>query len=168
MEPIQKLEMRGMSRVFGATTALYDFNLEVSGGAFVTLLGRSGCGKSTAITCLAGLLALSAGEIILNGKPIQDIPAETRGFGMVFQNYALFPHLNVARNVSYGLEMRSIPKSERERRVREALDLVHLDPETFAKRFPAQLSGGQQQRLAIARTIVLDPNPLLIDEPVPD
>src|SRR5258708_426401 len=115
MEPIQKLEMRGMSPVFGATTALYDFNLEVSGGAFVTLLGPSGCGKSTALNCLAGLLDLSAGEIILNGKPIQDIPAEKRGFGMVFQNYALFPHLNVARNVTYGLEMPPMPKSDRQR-----------------------------------------------------
>src|SRR5258708_33215608 len=136
MEPIQKLEMRGMRRVFGATTALYDFNLEVSGGAFVTLLGPSGCGKSTALNCLAGLLDLSAGEILLNGASIQHLPAEKRGFGMVFQNYALFPHLTVQRNISYGLEIRNVPKAERERRVEKALDMVHLTG--FGKRYPAQ------------------------------
>src|SRR5579859_8076704 len=166
MEPVQKLEIRGMSRVFGATTALYDFNLEVAGGMFVTLLGPSGCGKSTALNCLAGLLDLSAGEIILNGKPIQDLPAEKRGFGMVFQNYALFPHLTVSHNVSYGLETTPMPKSERDRRVGWALDLVQLPEAEFGKRYPAQLSGGQQQRLAIARTIVREPQVLLLDEPL--
>jgi putative spermidine/putrescine transport system ATP-binding protein len=166
MEQIEKLEIKGMSRAFGATNALYNFNLDIKGGTFVTLLGPSGCGKSTALNCLAGLLDLTAGEILLNGKPIHHIPAEKRGFGMVFQNYALFPHLNVIRNVSYGLEMHPMPKSELDRRVRWALDLVHLDVEEFGHRFPAQLSGGQQQRLAIARTIVLEPKLLLLDEPL--
>jgi putative spermidine/putrescine transport system ATP-binding protein len=109
---------------------------------------------------------LTAGEILLNGRPIHQIPAEKRGFGMVFQNYALFPHLSVIRNVSYGLELLPMPSSERSRRVRAALDMVHLDIDTFGKRFPAQLSGGQQQRLAIARTIVLEPSLLLLDEPL--
>src|SRR6476661_5432506 len=116
MDTIRKLELRGMSRSFGATNALYDFNLEVDGGMFVSLLGPSGCGKSTALNCLAGLLDLTAGEIFLNSKPIQHIPAEKRGFGMVFQNYALFPHLNVIRNVSYGLETGHMPKAEMGRR----------------------------------------------------
>src|SRR6266567_6867032 len=125
--------MRGVTRRFGTTTALYDFNLEVAGGQFITFLGPSGCGKTTALNCLAGLLELSAGEILLNGRPVQDVPAEKRGFGMVFQNYALFPHLTVAHNVSYGLELRRVPKAERERRVLRALELVHL--EEFGKRY---------------------------------
>src|SRR5260221_11427799 len=139
METIQKLELRGMSRSFGATNALNDFNLDVAGGMFVSLLGPSGCGKSTALNCLAGLLDLTAGQIILNGKPIQHIPAEKRGFGMGFQNYALFPHLNVIRNVSYGLETRHIPKSELEQRLNWALELVHLYPTEFWHPFPPQL-----------------------------
>jgi putative spermidine/putrescine transport system ATP-binding protein len=133
-------------------------------GTFTTLLGPSGCGKSTALNCLAGLLDLSAGEILLNDRPIQHIPAERRGFGMVFQNYALFPHLTVARNVGYGLEIRGIAKAEREQRVQRALERVQL--EGYGKRYPAQLSGGQQQRLALARTIVLEPALLLLDEPL--
>ncbi|HZR44381.1 MAG TPA: ABC transporter ATP-binding protein [Ktedonobacteraceae bacterium] len=164
MKKIEKLLMRGVTRRFGATTALHDFNLEITGGKFITLLGPSGCGKSTALNCLAGLLELSEGEILINGDPIQHIPAEKRGFGMVFQNYALFPHLSVARNVAYGLELRGVPRAEREQRVRRALELVHL--EDFGARYPAQLSGGQQQRLAIARTIVLEPSLLLLDEPL--
>ena len=164
MSRIESLIMHNVTRSFGATTALQNFHLEISGGTFVTLLGPSGCGKTTALNCLAGLLDLSAGEIVLNGAPIQDVSAEKRGFGMVFQNYALFPHLTAARNVGYGLEIRRVPKSERDRRVQRALEMVHLDE--FSKRFPAQLSGGQQQRLAIARTIVLEPSLLLLDEPL--
>ncbi len=166
MEIIKKLELQGITRSFGATNALYDFNLEITGGMFVSLLGPSGCGKSTALNCLAGLLDLTAGAIILNGQPIHHIPAEKRGFGMVFQNYALFPHLTVIRNVSYGLETHRMPKAEIQRRVKWALDLVHLDITEFGHRFPAQLSGGQQQRLAIARTIALEPSLLLLDEPL--
>ena len=156
--------MRSVTRKFGNATALHEFDLKMEGGLFVSLLGPSGCGKSTALNCLAGLLDLSEGEILLNGKPIQYVPAEKRGFGMVFQNYALFPHLNVARNVAYGMEIRGVPKAERERRVQKTLELVHLSE--YAKRFPAQLSGGQQQRLAIARTVVLEPSLLLLDEPL--
>src|SRR5689334_11384759 len=141
MEPIETLLMKGVTHRFGSTTALDNFNLEIAGGSFVSLLGPSGCGKSTALNCLAGLLDLSEGEIVLNGKAIQQIPAEKRGFGMVFQNYALFPHLHVFRNVSYGLEIRRVDRAKREERVRRALALVHL--EGFEKRYPAQLSGGQ-------------------------
>ncbi|HLZ61285.1 MAG TPA: ABC transporter ATP-binding protein [Ktedonosporobacter sp.] len=164
MERIQTLVMRDVTRRFGTTTALHSFDLALEGGQFTTLLGPSGCGKSTALNCLAGLLELSGGEILLNGEPIQHLPAEKRGFGMVFQNYALFPHLNVMRNVAYGLEIRGVARAEREKRVRRALAQVHL--EGLEKRYPAQLSGGQQQRLAIARTIVLEPGLLLLDEPL--
>lgn len=164
MERIETLRMEGVTRQYGSATALIDFTLDIQGGTFTTLLGPSGCGKTTALNCLAGLLDVSAGKILLNGQPIQHIPAEKRGFGLVFQNYALFPHLNVERNVGYGLEIRRVPKAERQQRIREALSLVHL--EDFGRRYPAQLSGGQQQRLAIARTIVLRPNLLFMDEPL--
>ncbi len=166
MQLINKLELKGLTRAFGATNALYDFSLDIGGGSFVTLLGPSGCGKTTALNCIAGLLDLTAGEIRLDGRPIQHIPAEKRGFGMVFQSYALFPHLTVSRNVAYGLEMHAMPKSERDRRIQAALELVQLDPAEFANRYPAQLSGGQQQRLALARAIVLEPSLLLLDEPL--
>lgn len=164
MERIETLRMEGVTRQYGSATALIDFTLDIQGGTFTTLLGPSGCGKTTALNCLAGLLDVSAGTIQLNGRPIQHIPAEKRGFGLVFQNYALFPHLNVERNVGYGLEIRRVPRAERQRRIREALAMVHL--EDFGKRYPSQLSGGQQQRLAIARTIVLRPDLLLMDEPL--
>jgi putative spermidine/putrescine transport system ATP-binding protein len=164
MEKITSLVMRDVTRRFGGATALDHLTLEITGGTFVTLLGPSGCGKTTALNCLAGLLDLTEGEIVLNGAPIHHRPAEQRGFGMVFQNYALFPHLSARRNVAYGLELRRVPRGERERRVQRALELVHL--EEFGARYPAQLSGGQQQRLAIARTIVLEPALLLLDEPL--
>jgi putative spermidine/putrescine transport system ATP-binding protein len=164
MERIKTLRMEGVARQFGNAAALNDFTLDIPGGTFTTLLGPSGCGKTTALNCLAGLLDLSAGKIFLNDQPIHHIPAEKRGFGLVFQNYALFPHLNAARNVAYGLEIKRIPKAERQRRVQQALAMVHL--EEFGNRYPAQLSGGQQQRLAIARTIVLQPSLLLMDEPL--
>lgn len=164
MERIETIRMEGVTRQYGNAAALKDFTLDIKGGTFTTLLGPSGCGKTTALNCLAGLLELSAGRIFLNDQPIHQIPAEKRGFGLVFQNYALFPHLNVVRNVGYGLEIKRVPKAERLQRVQKALEMVHL--EEFGKRYPAQLSGGQQQRLAIARTIVLRPGLLLMDEPL--
>ncbi len=164
MERIETLRMEGVTRQYGNAAALTDFTLDIKGGTFTTLLGPSGCGKTTALNCLSGLLDMNAGKILLNGRPIQHIPAEKRGFGLVFQNYALFPHMNVERNVGYGLEIRRVPRAERQQRIREALSLVHL--EDFGGRYPAQLSGGQQQRLAIARTIVLRPELLLMDEPL--
>ncbi len=166
MQTIQKLEIRQISRVFGANAALHEFTLEIDGGMFVSLLGPSGCGKSTALNCIAGLLDLSAGEIRLNGQPIHHLSPEKRGFGMVFQNYALFPHMTVTNNVRYGLETLHMPKSEQDRRIGWALDLVQLDETEFGRRYPAQLSGGQQQRLALARTIALEPGLLLLDEPL--
>jgi putative spermidine/putrescine transport system ATP-binding protein len=159
-----ELQLDGVRRVFGDQVALHDLDLTIKGGEFVALLGPSGCGKSTALNCLAGLLPLSGGRILLDGKRIDTVPPERRGFGMVFQNYALFPHMSVRRNIGFGLSMRNVAKAERNRRVDEALRLVQLEP--HAHKFPAQLSGGQQQRVAIARAIVLEPRLVLMDEPL--
>jgi putative spermidine/putrescine transport system ATP-binding protein len=158
------LEMRGVGRSFGELRALWDLNLTVHTGEFIALLGPSGCGKSTALNCLAGLLPLTHGQILLDGKRIDTLPAERRGFGMVFQNYALFPHLSVEKNVAFGLEIHGVPKAEIRRRVAEAIALVRL--EEHAKKLPGQLSGGQQQRVAIARAVVLEPSLVLMDEPL--
>jgi putative spermidine/putrescine transport system ATP-binding protein len=159
-----QLSMQGVSRRFGQREALSDFSLEIQGGEFVALLGPSGCGKSTALNCLAGLLPLTGGSIWMDGRRIDDLTPERRGFGMVFQNYALFPHLTVAGNIDFGLRMRKLPKAERRRRAAAALETVRLTDQ--AEKHPAQLSGGQQQRVAIARAIVLEPPLVLMDEPL--
>ncbi len=159
-----ELRVDRVSRAFGGHVALRDLDLTIKGGEFVALLGPSGCGKSTALNCLAGLLPLTGGQIMMDGRRIDTLPPEKRGFGMVFQNYALFPHMSVRRNVAFGLSMRKIAKGERERRVDEVLRLVRLTD--HARKFPAQLSGGQQQRVAIARAIVLEPMLVLMDEPL--
>src|SRR5438477_9022478 len=148
---IGRLRFR-LGKHFGAKNVLDDFALEVRGGEFVTFLGPSGCGKSTALNLLAGLLAPSAGEIWLDDERLDVLPPERRGFGMVFQSYALFPHMTVANNVQFGLRMRGIPPAERQRRTARALALVQL--EGHEAKLPGQLSGGQQQRVAIARAIV--------------
>jgi putative spermidine/putrescine transport system ATP-binding protein len=153
-----------LSKHFGAKNVLDDFALEVRGGEFVTFLGPSGCGKSTALNLLAGLLAPSAGEIWLDDQRLDPLPPERRGFGMVFQNYALFPHLSVFDNVAFGLDVRRVSRAEVGERVRRMLALVKL--EGFEARYPAQLSGGQQQRVAIARALVIEPRVLLLDEPL--
>jgi putative spermidine/putrescine transport system ATP-binding protein len=159
-----ELHIDRVRRAFGEHIALRDMDLTIKGGEFVALLGPSGCGKSTALNCLAGLLPLTGGQILMDGKRIDTLPPERRGFGMVFQNYALFPHMSVRRNVAFGLSMRKVPRAEREQRVDEALRLVQLTD--HARKFPAQLSGGQQQRVAIARAIVLEPALVLMDEPL--
>jgi len=160
----QTLSMRGVRRVYGATTALDDLDLELGRGEFVALLGPSGCGKSTALACLAGLQPLSSGSIHRDDQRIDTVPTERRGFGMVFQNYALFPHLSVQRNVEFGLAMRRVGRADRRRRALEALELVQLGEQ--AAKLPAQLSGGQQQRVAIARALAIDPEIVLMDEPL--
>jgi putative spermidine/putrescine transport system ATP-binding protein len=159
-----ELRLEQVTRRFGQTTALESFSLTIKGGEFVALLGPSGCGKTTALNCLAGLLPLSAGSIHLDGRRIDGVAPERRGFGMVFQNYALFPHLTVRRNVAFGLAMRRIPRQAAAERVAQALDLVGLNE--HADKYPAQLSGGQQQRVAIARAVVIEPQLLLMDEPL--
>jgi putative spermidine/putrescine transport system ATP-binding protein len=153
-----------VSRSFGTANALRGLDLAIARGEFVALLGPSGCGKSTALNCLAGLLPLTAGSIWLDDTRIDGQPPEQRGFGMVFQNYALFPHMSVRANVGFGLKMRKVGRAEARRRVDEALRLVQLTE--HAAKFPAQLSGGQQQRVAIARAVVLEPPVVLMDEPL--
>ena len=160
----ETLELKKLGRSFGGQVALADLNLTIRAGEFIALLGPSGCGKSTALNCLAGLLPLTHGTITIDGERIDTLPSERRGFGMVFQNYALFPHLSVEKNIAFGLQMRKVAKAEIRRRVAEALALVKL--ETHAKKLPGQLSGGQQQRVAIARAVVLEPRLVLMDEPL--
>jgi putative spermidine/putrescine transport system ATP-binding protein len=147
-----------------AFNALSEMTLTIRRGEFICLLGPSGCGKSTALNCIAGLLPLSGGSIWLDDVRIDTLPPERRGFGMVFQNYALFPHMSVARNVGFGLRMQGVPGSEVASRVAHALKLVQLVGQEH--KLPGQLSGGQQQRVAIARAIVIEPPLILMDEPL--
>jgi len=160
----RELRLDGMSRNFGTVNALKGVTLSVKRGEFIALLGPSGCGKSTALNCLAGLLTLSSGSIWLDKTRIDALKPELRGFGMVFQNYALFPHMSVRRNVGFGLKMQGLAKSEIDRKVNEALNIVRLTDQ--AEKLPGQLSGGQQQRVAIARAIVIEPPLVLMDEPL--
>jgi len=140
------------------------FNLDVSAGEFVTMLGPSGSGKTTCLMMLAGFEPVTNGKINLKGKPINNVPPHKRGIGMVFQNYALFPHMTVAENLAFPLEVRKMGKSEREQKVKRILDMVQLGE--FGNRRPMQLSGGQQQRVAVARSLVFDPDLVLMDEPL--
>ncbi len=158
------LRLDRMGRDFGLMSALRDVSLTVGRGEFVALLGPSGCGKSTALNCLAGLLPLTSGSIWLDDRRIDTLGPEARGFGMVFQNYALFPHMSVRRNIGFGLRMQRLPRTEIDRRVDEALRLVRLTAQ--ADKLPGQISGGQQQRVAIARAIVVEPPLVLMDEPL--
>jgi len=160
----RELRLDRVGRTFGPIHALKEVELTVARGEFIALLGPSGCGKSTALNCLAGLLQITAGAICLDDRRIDTLRPEARGFGMVFQNYALFPHMSVRRNIGFGLAMRKVPKSEAEPRIDDALALVHL--RGHEHKLPAQLSGGQQQRVAIARAIVVEPPLVLMDEPL--
>ena len=161
---LKSLRVRALSKHFADTAAVRGFDLEVQGGQFVSLLGPSGCGKTTTLNCVAGLVDPDEGAIEVDGRDITRLPPERRGFGMVFQNYALFPHLSITRNVSFGLEVRGTPRSAAAGRVTRALELVQLS--ALGERYPAQLSGGQQQRVALARAIVTEPSLILMDEPL--
>jgi putative spermidine/putrescine transport system ATP-binding protein len=147
-----------------AFNALSGLTMTIRRGEFIALLGPSGCGKSTALNCIAGLLQLSDGSIWLDDTRIDTLPPEQRGFGMVFQNYALFPHMSVEKNVGFGLKMRGVPAADIAPRVDKALKMVQLTGQE--QKLPGQLSGGQQQRVAIARAIVIEPPLILMDEPL--
>ncbi len=148
----------------GETLVVKDLNLHIAKGEFLTMLGPSGSGKTTCLMMLAGFETATHGEITLDGRPINNIPPHKRGIGMVFQNYALFPHMTVAENLAFPLEVRNMGKPEREEKIARALDMVQMG--AFAGRRPSQLSGGQQQRIALARALVFEPELVLMDEPL--
>ena len=148
---------------YGDAVALEQISLDVAGGELVSLLGPSGCGKTTLLRIIGGFLAQSAGRVLIDGQPVDHLPANRRAVGIVFQSYALFPHMTVARNIAYGLEARRRPRAEIRARVAEMLALVRL--EALAGRMPRELSGGQQQRVALARALAVRPAILLLDEP---
>lgn len=158
------LQLRQIRKSFDNTEVLKGIDLEVAQGEFITLLGASGCGKTTTLRIIAGLELPDAGQVILEGQDITNREPNKRDVNTVFQNYALFPHMNVSDNVGYGLKIRKVPKAEIERKVEQALRLVQL--EEYGKRMPDQLSGGQKQRIAIAGVIAMEPEVLILDEPV--
>jgi len=162
--PTVDVELRGITKRFGRVTAVDRLSLEVYRGEFLTLLGPSGCGKTTTLNMVAGFLDPDEGTIHLRGRQVNFLPPFQRDTSMVFQNYALFPHMTVYDNVAFGLRMRSVPEAEIRRRVLQALDQVKLAG--LGDRYPRQLSGGQQQRVALARAIVTEPTVLLLDEPL--
>jgi putative spermidine/putrescine transport system ATP-binding protein len=157
------IEVKGVAKSYGATLAVRDVSFGVEQGHVLSLLGPSGCGKTTVMRMIAGLIQPTAGSIAIKGRPVNQIPVHRRNVGMMFQSYALFPHLDVARNIAFGLEMRKLARSEAARKVEQALAMVRL--EGLGARYPHQLSGGQQQRVALARALVIEPAALLLDEP---
>lgn len=159
-----RVSIRQVRKLFGADAVLRDISLDVAPGELFFLLGPSGCGKTTLLRLLAGFLEPDAGEIVIGDRSMRGVPPNRRNIGMVFQNYALWPHLTVTQNVAYGLEVRKVPVTERNRRVDEALAIVRMTD--HAARKPNQLSGGQQQRVALARALVVRPDLLLLDEPL--
>jgi putative spermidine/putrescine transport system ATP-binding protein len=161
LEPV--VSMRGVTKAYGSFTAVDALSLDVREGELLCLLGPSGCGKTTTLMMVAGFVEPTAGTVLISGQDVTDLPPYRRDTGMVFQSYALFPHMTVAANVAFGLENIGVPKAERIRRVEETLALVELG--NLAARFPRELSGGQQQRVALARALALRPAVLLLDEP---
>lgn len=157
------VQFESVKKRFGETVALRGVSLAIKRGEFMTLLGPSGCGKTTLLNLVAGFFSPSDGEILIDGKRVNDMPTYKREIGMMFQNYALFPHLTVADNIAYGLKVRRVTRDEINRRVTDVLALVKLTG--FESRKPRQLSGGQQQRVALARALVINPTVLLLDEP---
>jgi len=164
------LTLENITKVFpprggvSEVTAVHNVNLDIKKGELVTLLGPSGCGKTTTLRMIAGFEFPTTGKIILDGEEINSLPPHKRDMSMVFQSYAIFPHLNIFENIAYGLNVKRLPKAEIEKKVNRVLDLVHL--EGYGHRAPTQLSGGQQQRVALARALVMEPKVLLMDEPL--
>jgi putative spermidine/putrescine transport system ATP-binding protein/spermidine/putrescine transport system ATP-binding protein len=160
----QAVELKDVVKRYGDFTAVHRTGLSIPDGSFLTLLGPSGCGKTTTLRMIAGLTSITEGEISIKGRRVNDLPIHKRNLGLVFQNYALFPHKTVFENVAFGLKYRNVPNAEAAKRVKDALELVQLPQ--MAERMPNQLSGGQQQRIALARAIVVQPDVLLLDEPL--
>src|SRR5258707_5113950 len=158
------LEIKSLNKRFGQTDVLKDIDLTVEQGGFLVLVGPSGCGKSTLLNIIAGLEPLSTGEIWIGGRNVNDLHPSQRDIAMVFQSYALYPNMNVAKNISFGLEMRRVPKAERDKAVAEAARTLQI--EHLLQRRPGQLSGGQRQRVAIGRALVRKPEVFLFDEPL--
>ncbi|WP_130909122.1 ABC transporter ATP-binding protein, partial [Pseudomonas antarctica] len=158
------LQLNALSKRYGAGDAVVATDLAVEKGEFVSLLGPSGCGKTTTLQMIAGFVDVSSGQILLDGRDITHAKPASRGLGVVFQSYALFPHMTVRDNVAFGLKMRKVPAAEIASKVKTMLDLVRLAP--HAERYPRELSGGQRQRVALARALVIEPPVLLLDEPL--
>ena len=159
-----QVDLVGVRKAFGQVVAVEDANISFEEGSFTTLLGPSGCGKTTLLRMIAGLEFPTTGDILVGGKRVNDLPIHKRNLGLVFQNYALFPHKTIAENIGFGLKYRNVPKADIRKKVTDALDIVRLPG--VEDRFPTQLSGGQQQRIALARAIVIEPDVLLLDEPL--
>ncbi len=158
------LTIKNIYKKYGKTQVLNGLCIDVKDGELFTLLGPSGCGKTTTLRCITGFLMPDQGNILIGEKDITDIPPEKRGIGLVFQNYALWPHMTISENLAFGLKLRKMERSLIEKKVKEGLSIVKLDD--YGDRYPRQLSGGQQQRVALARAIVLEPDILLLDEPL--
>ena len=158
------IQIDNVIKRYGDHTVINGLSLDIRPGEFFTLLGPSGCGKTTLLRMIIGFNTIEGGKISVDGQVVNDIPTNRRNMGMVFQNYAVFPHMNVRDNVAYGLRTRRIAKAERRKKADELLKLVKIDQ--YAERMPSQLSGGQQQRVALARAIVIQPDVLLMDEPL--
>src|SRR3954454_8103605 len=161
---MSRVQLIDITRRFGSTLAVDRFNADIAEGEFVTLLGPSGCGKTTTLRMVAGLVEPTAGQIRFDGQVMNNVPSHKRNIGLAFQSHALFPHLSVARNIAFGLEVKGTPKEEIQHRVRAMLGMIELSQ--HADRMPAQLSGGQQQRVALARMLATAPRVLLFDEPL--
>lgn len=161
---MSSLSISSLSKSFGAGSVLKALSLEIASGEFFFLLGPSGCGKSTLLRIIAGLESADSGTISIDGVVVDTVPPQRRGIGMVFQQYALWPHMTISQNIRYGLENIPLTNRERDSRVKEALSLVRM--EVFADRYPHQISGGQQQRIALARALAIEPSIILLDEPL--
>ena len=159
-----KVRIDNVTKTFGQTTAVSNFSAELEDGHLICLLGPSGCGKSTLLNMLCGIIPVSQGQIYFDDKDVTKLPPDQRNIGMVFQNYALYPHMTVAENIAFPLEIQKVKRDERKARVEEIAKLVHVD--NLLRRYPSELSGGQQQRVAIARAMVKKPQLLLMDEPL--